>query len=132
QLARWSLKATSQMVTVSRASLEQLRSKGVPSERVKVIHNAVPTGYGIEVQDSSQIDALRSSLGIPGGQKVILSIGRLSKEKDQVSLVEAMAELRGSFTPSLVILGEGPENKTIVEKPRLLGLTDKVILTGQQ
>ena len=132
QLDRWSLKATSQMVTVSRASLEQLRSKGVPSERVKVIHNAVPTGYGIEVQDSSQIDALRSSLGIPAGQRVILSIGRLSKEKDQVSLVEAMAELGGSFSPYLVILGEGPEHKTIVEKTRLLGLTDKVILTGQQ
>ena len=83
-------------------------------------------------RDSSQIDALRSSLGIPVGQKVILSVGRLSKEKDQVSLVEAMSELRGSFSPYLVILGEGPEHKTILEKTRLLGLTDKVILTGQQ
>jgi glycosyltransferase involved in cell wall biosynthesis len=43
-----------------------------------------------------------------------------------------MAELRGSFSPYLVILGEGPEHKTIVEKTRLLGVTDKVILTGQQ
>lgn len=132
ELDRWSLKAASQMVTVSHASLDQLRSKGVPSERVKVIHNAVPTGYGIDMCDSSQIDALRSSLGIPVGQKVILSIGRLSKEKDQVSLVEAMSELRGSFSPYLVILGEGPEHKTILEKTRLLGLTDKVILTGQR
>jgi glycosyltransferase involved in cell wall biosynthesis len=132
ELDRWSLKAASQMVTVSHASLDQLRSKGVPSERVKVIHNAVPTGYGIEMCDSSQIDALRSSLGIPVGQKVILSIGRLSKEKDQVSLVEAMSELRGSFSPYLVILGEGPEHKTILEKTRLLGLTDRVILTGQR
>ena len=132
ELDRWSLKAATQMVTVSHASLDQLRSKGVPSERVKVIHNAVPTGYGVEMHDSSQTDALRSSLGIPVGQKVILSIGRLSKEKDQVSLVEAMSELRGSLSPYLVILGEGPEHKTIVEKTRLLGLTDKVILTGQQ
>ena len=132
ELDRWSLRAATQMVTVSHASLGQLRTKGVPSERVKVIHNAVPTGYGIEMGDSSQIDALRSTLGIPVGQKVILSVGRLSKEKDQVSLVEAISELRGSFSPYLVILGEGPEHKTILEKTRLLGLTDKVILTGQQ
>jgi glycosyltransferase involved in cell wall biosynthesis len=66
------------------------------------------------------------------GQKVILSVGRLSKEKDHISLVEAMSELRGSFSPYLVILGEGPEHKTILEKTRLLGLTDRVILTGQR
>ena len=132
ELDRWSLKAATQMVTVSHASLGQLRTKGVPSERVKVIHNAVPTGYGIDTGDSSQIDALRSTLGIPVGQKVILSVGRLSKEKDQVSLVEAISELQDSFSPYLVILGEGPEYKTILEKTRLLGLTDKVILTGQQ
>ena len=132
ELDRWSLRAATQMVTVSHASLGQLRTKGVPPERVKVIHNAVPTGYGIEMGDSSQIDALRSTLGIPVGQKVILSVGRLSREKDQVSLVEAISELRGSFSPYLVILGEGPEHKTILEKTRLLGLTDKVILSGQQ
>ena len=132
ELDRWSLRAATQMVTVSHASLGQLRTKGVPPERVKVIHNAVPTGYGIEMGDSSQIDVLRSTLGIPVGQKVILSVGRLSREKDQVSLVEAISELRGSFSPYLVILGEGPEHKTILEKTRLLGLTDKVILTGQQ
>ena len=132
ELDRWSLKAATQMVTVSRASLEQLRSKGVPSERVKVIHNAVPTGYGIEMDESSQTDVLRSTLGIPVGQRVILSVGRLSKEKDQVGLVEAASKLRDSFSPYLVILGEGPEHKAILEKTRLLGLTDRVILTGQQ
>ena len=69
ELDRWSLKAASQVVTVSQASLDQLRSKGVPSGRVKVIHNAVPTGYGIDMCDSSQIDALRSVFGNSRGAK---------------------------------------------------------------
>jgi len=132
ELDRWSLKAASQVVTVSHASLGQLRSKGVVSEKIRVIHNAVSTGYGLEAGDTSQVDALRASLGIPVGQKVILSVGRLSKEKDHASLVEAMSELRGSFSPYLLILGEGPEQKTIVERARVLGLTNKVILIGQE
>jgi glycosyltransferase involved in cell wall biosynthesis len=132
ELDRWSLKAASQVVTVSHASLEQLRSKGIHSEKIRVIHNAVHAGYSTEPVDTPSVAALRASLGIPVGQKVILSVGRLSKEKDQASLVDAMTELRGSFSPYLLIVGEGPEQKTIVERARTLRLTNKVILMGQQ
>lgn len=132
ELDRWSLKAASQVITVSHAFLEQLRSKGICTEKVRVIHNAVPPVHSPDHFNTSGVDALRASLGIPVGQKVILSVGRLSKEKDQASLVEAMNELRDSFSPYLLILGEGPEQKTIVERVRALGLTSRVILMGQQ
>jgi glycosyltransferase involved in cell wall biosynthesis len=131
-LDRWSLKAASQVVTVSHAFLDQLRSKGICTEKVRVIHNAVPVVGNPNSVDTPGVDTLRASLGIPVGQKVILSVGRLSKEKDQASLVEAMSELRGSFSPHLLILGEGPERKTILERARALGLTNRVILMGQQ
>lgn len=132
ELDRWSLKAASQVVTVSRASLEQLTSKGINSAKIKVIHNAVLAGYSRDPGDASQVDALRASLGIPLGRRVILSVGRLSKEKDQVSLVEAISELRCSPHPYLLIVGEGPEKRTILKRAEVLGLTTRVILTGQQ
>jgi glycosyltransferase involved in cell wall biosynthesis len=59
-------------------------------------------------------------------------VGRLSKEKDQVSLVEAISELRCSPHPYLLIVGEGPEKRTILKRAEVLGLTTRVILTGQQ
>jgi len=131
ELDRWSLKAASQVVTVSKVSVEQLTLKGIKSEKIRIIHNAVSATYGIDTGDAFQVDALRESLGIPVGQKVILSVGRLSKEKDQVGLVEAMRELRGPSSPYLLIVGEGPEHKAILERARERGLTNRVILTGQ-
>jgi glycosyltransferase involved in cell wall biosynthesis len=132
ELDRWSLKAAAQVVTVSKALLEQLRAKGIETEKVKVIHNAVPSTYCTEMKDPSQIDALRSELGIPYGRKVILSVGRLSKEKDQISIVEALGELQDSSPPYLLLVGEGPEKKAILEKSSLLGIKDRVILAGHQ
>jgi glycosyltransferase involved in cell wall biosynthesis len=132
ELDRWSLRAASQVVTVSDASREQLRAKGIHPAKIRVIHNAAPAGCSVEPRDTQCIDTLRASLGIPVGEKVILSVGRLSKEKDQAGIVEAMSELRGPFCPYLLILGEGPEKKSIVERVRVLGLTNKVILVGQQ
>jgi glycosyltransferase involved in cell wall biosynthesis len=132
ELDRWSLKAASQVVTVSRVSVEQLTLKGIKSEKIRIIHNAVSATYGIDTGNASQVDTLRESLGIPVGQKIILSVGRLSKEKDQVALVEAMRELRGPSPPYLLIVGGGPEHKAILERARGLGLTNRVILTGQQ
>jgi glycosyltransferase involved in cell wall biosynthesis len=132
ELDRWSLKAAAQVVTVSRASLEQLRTKGVDIKKIRVIHNAVPADCRGETVDTSHVRALRASLGIPAEQKVILSIGRLSKEKDQASLVDALSELRGSFSPHLVIVGDGPERKAIMERVRILGLTNRVTVTGLQ
>jgi glycosyltransferase involved in cell wall biosynthesis len=132
ELDRWSLRAASQVVTVSRVSVEQLTSKGIKPEKIRIIHNAVSATYGINTGDASQVDALRESLGIPVGQKVILSVGRLSKEKDQVGLVEAMRELRSPSPPYLLIVGGGPEHKAILERARELGLTNRVILTGHQ
>jgi glycosyltransferase involved in cell wall biosynthesis len=132
ELDRWSLKRASQVVTVSSVSVEQLTSKGIHEEKIKVIHNAVPASYTIDPGNTSQIGALRASLGIPVGQKVILSVGRLSKEKDQVSLVEAMSEMRGPYPAYLLILGDGPEQKTILERARVLGVTKRVILAGHK
>jgi glycosyltransferase involved in cell wall biosynthesis len=109
-----------------------LRSKGVNVSKIKVIHNAVPAGYRGENVDPSDLGVLRASLGIPAGQKVILSVGRLSKEKDQESLVEALRQLGGPSPPHLLIVGDGPERKAIIERIRLLGLTNRVTITGLQ
>jgi glycosyltransferase involved in cell wall biosynthesis len=132
QLDRWSLKAASQVVTVSHACLEQLRSKGVDTEKIKVLHNAVPVGYGSKADRELHGDSLRASLGIPPGAKVILSVGRLSKEKNQVALIEAIGALKGPLSPYLVIVGEGPEQDAIAQRAQALGLSRRLIMAGLQ
>jgi len=118
------------VLTVSQASIRQLKSKGVLSEKIKVIHNAVPQGFGCV--GGRELSGLRASLGLRDEQKVILSVGRLSKEKDHLTLIDALSFLPGQQRPSLLIVGEGPEQKAIMDRVRALGLLDRVIMLGQK
>lgn len=132
KLDRWSLRDAAQLVTVSRASLKQLQAQGIDTSKSRVFHNAVPENYGFESRSKADLQALRATLKIPEGCKVILSVGRLSKEKDQLSLVQAMSELPKQVSPYLLMVGDGPERKTIAQKVQELGLVDRVILTGME
>ncbi len=68
----------------------------------------------------------RGALGIPEDRKVILIVGRLSREKDHVTLLEAVARLRPAIAPHLVIVGDGPEKPRIAERVSQLGLGENM------
>jgi glycosyltransferase involved in cell wall biosynthesis len=63
---------------------------------------------------------------------VVLSVGRLSREKDHATLLEAMSLLPKRFGAHLVIVGEGPERPRIEKKIASLGIDSAVTLTGQR
>ena len=126
QLDRWSLRAATKVLTVSVPFRNELAAFGVPPARIEVIHNAIPAGWGAGACPG------RASMGIPADRKVILIVGRLSREKDHVTLLEAVARLRPAVTPHLVIVGDGPEKPRIAERVRQLDLGDYVTFTGQQ
>lgn len=61
----------------------------------------------------------------------ILSVGRLSHEKAQVGLLEAVATLtREGFDVELEIVGEGPERARLESRIRHLDLEDRCKLAG--
>jgi glycosyltransferase involved in cell wall biosynthesis len=124
QFDRWSLRAAKQVLTVSIPFRDQLVVAGVRPERIQIIHNAISADWGAE--------GLRAEAGIPAGRKVILIVGRLSREKDHLTLLEAVHRLRPAITPHLIIVGDGPEKQRIDEKIRQLDLTGFVTLTGHQ
>ncbi|NEP19318.1 MAG: glycosyltransferase [Leptolyngbya sp. SIO4C1] len=61
---------------------------------------------------------------------VILSVGRLAKQKNYPLLVEAFAKLRNQQPARLVILGEGPERQTLEQQIRALNIKNWVSLPG--
>ncbi len=124
QLDRWSLRAPKQVLTVSIPFRDQLVAAGVRPERIQIIHNAIPADWGAE--------CLRPEIEIPAGRKVILIVGRLSREKDHLTLLEAVNRLRPAIMPHLIVVGDGPEKARINEKIRQLGLGDFVTLTGHR
>lgn len=69
-----------------------------------------------------------------GGEvPTLLSMGRMSPEKDQKKLISAVADLRDrGLTTRLVIFGAGPLESALREQVAELGLDELVFLAGQR
>ena len=129
QLDRWSLRTARKVLTVSLPFREELIARGVNADRIEIVHNAIQPDWGRGLQNPL---ALRAKLGIAPHKSVILIVGRLSREKDHLTLLEAVARLAPALNPHLLVVGEGPERPRIEERIRGLNLTGSVTLTGQQ
>jgi glycosyltransferase involved in cell wall biosynthesis len=132
QLDRWSLRSANKVLTVSAPFRDQLVAFGVGRGRIEIIHNAIAAGWGAGARHAEEAAGLRASMGIADSRKVVLIVGRLSREKDHLTLVEAISRLRSTVAAQLVIVGDGPERGRIEERVRQLGLGEYVTFTGQQ
>lgn len=93
-----------------------------------------PTGIDIERTgsiDAASIRRLKNRLRI-GSEKVLVSVCRLSKEKNIDFLLDAVHELRRVLsTPfRLIIIGEGSERRRIERRVQDEGLQDFISLPG--
>jgi glycosyltransferase involved in cell wall biosynthesis len=111
---------------------DELARHGVPKERIEIVHNAIPADWGVRGRQPEKAGALRQRLGIPAGRKVILIVGRLSREKDHLTLLEGIARMESAVTAHLVVVGDGPERARIEKRIAGLGLEERVTFTGQQ
>jgi glycosyltransferase involved in cell wall biosynthesis len=133
RLDRWSLPKADQLVTVCQAFARTLaEATGVPIAKIVVQHNSIrlrPPASAEAMRD------LRTRLRIADDEQIILSIGRLSREKAHVDLISAFKLLRETHPEikgKLMIVGDGPERARLEAGSRSPGVQSDVIFTGQQ
>ena len=132
QLDRWSLRAAAKVLTVSLPFRQQLQAKGVPGGKIEIVHNAIQPGWGAAARRPETAAQLRAEMDIEPSRKVILSVGRLSREKDHLGLLDAFSRMSETLSAHLVIVGDGTERRRIEQRIETLGLTRSVTLTGQR
>jgi glycosyltransferase involved in cell wall biosynthesis len=128
QLNRWSLRAPGMVITVCGPFAEQLRQHGVSGRNIRILHNSVERP--VPVSDAGR-DELRHQLGIAPDARVVLTVGRLSYEKAQRDLIDAVAHIRPRWPAvRLVVVGEGPERMRLERQTASLALRDVVVFAG--
>jgi len=125
-LDRWSLRAPARVVTMSQAFARQLAARGVPPERITVLHNAIEPDW--LTHGSVTREQARRDLGIGSHRPLVVAVGRLSREKAFECLLEAVANLHDAL---LLIVGDGPERTNLERQAAGLGLRDQVRMVGQ-
>jgi len=115
-----------QVILVSQAMRGRLPRWWVPDRRVRVIRNALMTdSYGNEIQHLPR--------RIPGATQEVLAlnVGRLSPEKGQQVLLQAVAELVPAYPGlRLKFAGTGPLEAQLRREARRLGIAERVEFLG--
>jgi glycosyltransferase involved in cell wall biosynthesis len=132
RMDRLSLPKADRVVTVCEAFARELtRLAGVPRERIHVQHNSIrpePMGSDEESQ------RLRRDFNIASDERLVVSIGRLSREKGHIDLLMAfkhLQEVHPEIKSKLLIVGDGPERGKLVATARSFRIADMVLFPGQ-
>ena len=115
---------TDHVIALSRGVAESLIQL-VPAVagRVSVVHNA---GYDQEVE---RLALEKPSLPLPRSP-LFLGCGRLTEQKDFLTLLRAFERIKNEVAGELWILGEGPLRGNLEREIVTLGLTGRVRLPG--
>ena len=100
------------------------------THKVKRINNAIDTS---EYKREEKTTPIKLRLEIEDTAKVILTVGRLAKQKDILTFINtAVHVLKFQENTVFVVAGEGEMEKEIRAEINKLGLTDKIKLIGHQ
>jgi 1,2-diacylglycerol 3-alpha-glucosyltransferase len=103
-----------------------LRAIGVTS-RIEVIPSGIDVGF---FAGGARRDDVRARLGAGPGDLLVLSVGRLAKEKNLELALGAFAELRLPAA-RMAIVGAGPERERLASLAVKLGISTRTHFAGE-
>jgi glycosyltransferase involved in cell wall biosynthesis len=120
------------VVSVSQVSREDFISLyHFPPDKVNVILNAVNTDRYPKLDIEKERAMVRGRLGLAVTDKVLISIGSLSPEKNQIELLNLIHELEDNSL-HLLLVGDGPLSQDLLLAAKALELQDRVHFLGMQ
>ena len=125
---RFALRHANQVVANSEHTRDTLLAMGIAAQRIAVIYPGVDVAVFRPGLDTS---GLRESLGIDQGEKLVFSVGRLTRRKGFDQTIRAIAQLRAENIPvHYVIAGIGEDSDYLDGLMREHGLQGIVHLIG--
>lgn len=116
---------------VSNAVRDDLRRSvfRLPPGRLLTLYNMIDVDL-TEPKFYSPLEA-RKRLGLPPGAFIFGTVGRLAKNKDQKTLIEAFSRIKVTcLDAKLVIVGDGQLENELKQQVNQLGLQNEVYFTG--
>lgn len=115
------------VICVGQSECDQVR-KRYPDQRVEHL----PNGVNIDRFATGDRSAFRAAHGIPEHAQLILVMGRIDHQKNQLGAVEALVEIRKQL-PDVYLLLIGhvtntPYMEKVVQTAQQLGVADRVVL----
>jgi len=123
------LRRFGRVVAVSHDTRRRVLARGVPDDRVVVIHNAIVS----ENYDPRAVAPgyLRARFGLPTDAVIVGNVGRLSPEKGQRDFLNAAVTLAKDVPGAhFAVVGDGPDRAVLERQAADAGLGGRVLFTG--
>jgi glycosyltransferase involved in cell wall biosynthesis len=115
-------------VVINETTRGYLKAIGIPAERIRVqVPDTIRSDLSLIA--AAQPGRARARFGIPDGSPLILSVGRLEKEKGFDELLDVFAH--SGVEGRLLIAGDGILRDELQERARMLGISDRVVFAGR-
>lgn len=128
KMMQWAARTAQGSIGVCSALVDVLRDWNIPEERLHVMRN----GVDLQRFRPAPPAQVREELGLQGSP-LLMSVGYLIERKGHHLAIEALAHLLPRFPNArLVIVGEGPERKSLQELAEKLGVAQHLSMPGAQ
>jgi len=109
------------------------RYLGVDPARVAVIPSAIDVDECLGAVDDDVRAALRQRFALDSAEPVLLSVGRLERNKGYHILIAALAQLRQTLPPTWrwLLVGRGREEEALRQQAQAAGIADHVTFVGR-
>jgi glycogen(starch) synthase len=132
-------RAADRVIATDRALEPAVRAHlPVPVDRIRVVPNAIDLERGDRLAAAASRLRPREAAGISPDEAVLLSVGRLERNKGFEVLAEALARLARTDRAHApvaswrwVLLGAGPNRQRLERVIRECGIADRVLLPGR-
>lgn len=103
----------------------------MPADKITVINNSVDFSRFSRRNEPNEQERVRRNWDLPADAFVIGGVGRLGYQKNFPLFLEVAAEVCAQFSQAIfVIAGEGPDQASLEEKSRDLGIASRVRFLG--
>ena len=123
RMIRWAMQNATALISVSAGLKAAMIDLGAAEQKITVLRN------GVDLQQFIPKNPETAQREWGASQKILISVGHLIERKRVDLTLEALKLLPGW---TLVLVGEGPEEPRLQTLASQLGLTSRVIFSGQK
>ncbi|MGX7372790.1 glycosyltransferase family 4 protein [Aerococcus sanguinicola] len=123
------LRATDAVIAPSKKVERLLRDYGV-DQTIEIIPTGIKLARFQQALPEEELKAQKRALGLSDDQLVLVSIGRLAKEKNLQEIIAYLARLQRPDL-RLLVVGDGPYRGNLEAEVSRYHLEDQVIFTGK-
>jgi len=129
--SEWWCNHFDRVITPSGKTRELLRQYGVSAPM-----DVIPSGMDIERfspdrHPSDMIETIRQECGVKPGERVLLNVGRIAKEKNIDQIIRVFPKVNQRFPDvRFVIIGEGPMKEELQRKAETMECGHMISFTG--